>query len=57
MITNEQTMETLTPYMMALADATEAIDNGTATQAQNLIWLQALSEMWARESVAFSQQT
>jgi hypothetical protein len=57
MITNEQTMETLTPYMTALADATEALENGTSTPTQNLIWLQALSEMWARESVAFSQQS
>lgn len=57
MITNEQTMETLTPYMTALADATEAIGDGNSTPSQNLIWLVALTEMWARESVVFSQQT
>jgi hypothetical protein len=57
MTTIEQTMETITPYMEALADATEALENGTSTPSQNLIWLQALSEMWVRESVAQTQQS
>jgi hypothetical protein len=33
-----------------LLDATLAIDQGNATPQQNLIWLQALSEMWVRQS-------
>ena len=37
-------------YAEALLDATEAIDEGRSTPQQNLIWLQALSEMWVRES-------
>ncbi len=37
-------------YASALLDATVALDEGTATPAQNLIWLQALSEMWVRQS-------
>ena len=37
-------------YAEALLDATLAIDQGTSTPQQNLIWLQALSEMWVRES-------
>ena len=37
-------------YAEALLDATEAIDEGRSTPQQNLIWLQALSEMWVRQS-------
>jgi hypothetical protein len=37
-------------YAEALLDATLAIDQGTSTPQQNLIWLQALSEMWVRQS-------
>ena len=37
-------------YVEALLDATEAIDEGRSTPQQNLIWLQALSEMWVRQS-------
>ncbi len=37
-------------YASALFDATVALDEGTATPAQSLIWLQALSEMWVRQS-------
>lgn len=40
-------------YASALFDATVALDDSntlTPTPQQNLIWLQALSEMWVRES-------
>ena len=37
-------------YVDALREATLAIDQGTPTPQQNLIWLQALSEMWVRQS-------
>ena len=37
-------------YAEALLDATEAMDEGRSTPQQNLIWLQALSEMWVRQS-------
>ena len=37
-------------YAEALLDATVAIDEGRSTPQQNLIWLQALSEMWVRQS-------
>ena len=40
----------LLEYAEALLDATEAIDEGRSTPQQNLIWLQALSEMWVRQS-------
>lgn len=37
-------------YAEALLEATVAIDRGDPTPQQNLIWLQALSEMWVRQS-------
>lgn len=37
-------------YANALFDATVALEEGTATPQQSLIWLQALSEMWVRQS-------
>lgn len=37
-------------YAEALLDATLALDRGDSTPQQNLIWLQALSEMWVRQS-------
>jgi len=40
-------------YARALFDATLALDDSntlTPTPQQNLIWLQALSEMWVRQS-------
>ena len=37
-------------YAEALLDATESIEEGRSTPQQNLIWLQALSEMWVRQS-------
>jgi hypothetical protein len=42
--------EPIQEYAEALLDATLAIDQGNATPQQNLIWLQALSEMWVRQS-------
>ena len=38
-------------YAEALFVATLAIDSGNSTPQQNLIWLQALSEMWVRQSM------
>ena len=40
-------------YARALFDATVALDDSNTlipTPQQNLIWLQALSEMWVRQS-------
>lgn len=37
-------------YAEALFVATQAIDSGNSTPQQNLIWLQALSETWVRQS-------
>ena len=37
-------------YAEALLDATLAIDQGTSTPQQNLIWLQGLAAMWVRQS-------
>ena len=39
-------------YAEALLDATLALDRGDSTPQQNLIWLQALSEMWVRQSMS-----
>lgn len=45
--TTEQIMDN---YLNSLCNAMLAIDNGTATQSDSLIWLVSLTEMWVRES-------
>jgi hypothetical protein len=49
---NEMSYESTAEYFASFSNACNALIAGTNTPLDNLIWLQALSETWVKQSLA-----